>query len=241
MLVCAPRRLGVALNFDMTKTPAPCYNDHKKTVSREIRANLADHNNMILRENRPDNKLHDHRWTGNGFSGSFQFMPYVGREPVRPGEKLQRDLQAATNALENSRMLNNTSMGRGKVGMSEAPSQEERRAHDEALSSLRNFRKVGGFHERTDNPHVHVRNELDLSTQRQARLEEVHKSVQSMRTAGLASINSRMGTCGSLPELSKLTGEYGLKQWRSSTPWAIEDRHVAPASVPMPMAFAHPL
>jgi len=60
---------GVALDFDLTRTPAPVYLDAKKNQSRNYRANARDHSNMLLRESRPNNVLDEERWKGHGFPG----------------------------------------------------------------------------------------------------------------------------------------------------------------------------
>jgi len=102
----------------MTKTPTPAYVDTKRNNSREYRAVRADYSNMLLNEARPDNRLDESKWTGNAFAGHWNFVPYVGKGPIRPGVKLERDIQTYTLPKENAKLLNNSSMGRAQVHMS---------------------------------------------------------------------------------------------------------------------------
>lgn len=218
----APKRLGVALDHDLTKTPAPVYLNTRLNNSRDYRANVPNAENMMLGQSFP-NVYDDSRWHGNGMPGHVQFMPYVGREPLRPGAKLERDIQVSTLPREHGRPLNVTQMGRSKDSVKSCgmPSQDELRQHDEALTTMRNMRGLAREWERTENPHSHSRRQIDDNTQRQQRLGEQAEAIKGMRIAGLASINPRMGTCGSLPDLNTLRGSQGIDQWRTSTPWAI--------------------
>lgn len=238
--VCRPSRLGVALDHDMTKTPMPVYNDMKRSNSRAYRASIPDHSNMLLNERRNDNVLDEKHWQGKGFPGHFQFIPYLGRERIRPGVKVERDLQVSTTPFENSKPLNTTMMGRAQVQLASQPSEDERRAHEEAMSSIRSMQRYGEGHERAENPHAHARNELALSMKRQERLATLQSSVEGLRTAGLASVNPRMGTNGSLPDLMQLRGKAGMDQWRSSTPWSLDGSCNAPSAWPQAPVFAQP-
>merc|ERR1712226_189615 len=96
---------------------------------------------MVLGQGFP-NDYDDKRWSGNGMPGHVQFMTYVGREPIRPGAKLERDIQVSTMPLEQGRALNVTQMGRSKdkVLAVEMPAQHELQRHDEALATMRNMR-----------------------------------------------------------------------------------------------------
>ncbi|CAL1160941.1 unnamed protein product [Cladocopium goreaui] len=87
-------RVGLALDFDLTKTPAPAYLDTKKNLSREYRANIRDYQNMLINQVRLSNDLDPRRWEGNGFAGHVQYVPYIGTDLLRPGEKMERDMQA---------------------------------------------------------------------------------------------------------------------------------------------------
>ncbi|CAE8675976.1 unnamed protein product [Polarella glacialis] len=107
----ASRRLGVALDFDLTKTPAPVYMNMGRNMSREYRAGIADYSNMILASGKPCNDLDEKKWQGNGFAGHVQYVPYLGREPLRAGVKMERDIQVATMPRENGAPLNVTQMG----------------------------------------------------------------------------------------------------------------------------------
>merc|ERR1711968_121491 len=131
-----------------------------KNNSREYRGNIADYNNMLLRETRLDNRLDDEKFQGHGFPGHFQFIPYLGRAPIRPGEKRERDMQGNTLAFENARQLNTSAMGRAKFLFTNMPSAEERNAHDAALDHMRSMRSYARGHERQENGHGHARNEL---------------------------------------------------------------------------------
>eukprot|EP00928_Gymnodinium_smaydae_P034288 TRINITY_DN2433_c0_g2_i1.p1 TRINITY_DN2433_c0_g2~~TRINITY_DN2433_c0_g2_i1.p1 ORF type:complete len:243 (-),score=41.44 TRINITY_DN2433_c0_g2_i1:63-791(-) len=238
--VCAPRRLGVALNHDMTKTPAPVYMDLKKNDSRQYRAERRDVANAFLAETRINNDLDDRKWTGNGFPGKFQFVTRVGTDLLRPGVKMERDIQMSTLANDNSRQLNTTAMGRAQILFSSKPSAEEEMAHQRAMASMRSLRGHAEHHELAENPHAHRRNELELSMNRQTRISDIQQDMQGLRTAGQASINPRMGTNGSLPDLTRLRGRAGLELWRGSTPFALDPSLDAPAAWPPRPAFAHP-
>merc|ERR1712039_834249 len=102
------------------------------------------------------------------------------------------------------------------------PTQDELRQHDEALATMRSMRGLAREWERTENPHTHSRRQIDDNQQRQQRLTEQAEALKNMRVAGLASINPRMGTCGSLPNMETLRGSEGIHQWRTSTPWALD-------------------
>merc|ERR1712216_918969 len=190
----------------------------------------------------------DTKWQGNGFAGKFQYVPYFGKLPLRPGEKLERDIQINSLVYENERLLN-TSMLRpeaaASVQFARMPTEEETQRQDQAMTSLKTIRRYAEGHEKAEFPHVHARNELHLSMQRQARMMDQKEAVNCLRPAGLASINPRMGTCGSLPDLSGLSGNGGLDKWRKATPWSLDHSLSAPAGYTLryesaPASFVHP-
>mmetsp|Transcript_16281 Transcript_16281/g.44844 ORF Transcript_16281/g.44844 Transcript_16281/m.44844 type:complete len:227 (-) Transcript_16281:63-743(-) len=222
--VCAPRRLGVALDFDLVRTPAPAFLDARKQVGRQYRATRQNAENMILSQGFP-NDYDDERWRGHGFPGHVQFVSFVGAQPLRPGVKFERDIQMSTMPRENTRPLNVTQMGNYVERFLSAPSSEEdqRRAHGEAVASLRALRGVAEEAERRENPHSYCRREVEQSRLRQQRLEEQARALQGLRSAGLSSINPRLGTSSSLPDFKQLRGRAGNDTWRSSTPWAIDE------------------
>eukprot|EP00933_Yihiella_yeosuensis_P020684 TRINITY_DN16528_c0_g1_i3.p1 TRINITY_DN16528_c0_g1~~TRINITY_DN16528_c0_g1_i3.p1 ORF type:complete len:228 (-),score=41.00 TRINITY_DN16528_c0_g1_i3:215-898(-) len=222
---CAPRRLGVALDHDLTKTPAPVYLTLQKNESRQHRADMRDYNNMVLSQNIPNNVLDDKYWNGNGFAGHVQYVPYLGRESLRPGVKFERDIQVATMPNENGKALNVSQMARsaGMVQSTRALLAEEHVAHEKAIGSVRGLRAVAGRHHREEDGHNHHRKEVALNDERHQRIAEVAKVLPGLRSAGLASINPRLGTCGSLPNLNQLTGREGIKTWRTCTPWALNE------------------
>eukprot|EP00931_Biecheleriopsis_adriatica_P114722 TRINITY_DN90635_c0_g1_i1.p1 TRINITY_DN90635_c0_g1~~TRINITY_DN90635_c0_g1_i1.p1 ORF type:complete len:237 (+),score=31.73 TRINITY_DN90635_c0_g1_i1:80-790(+) len=219
---CAPRRLGVALDFDLSKTPAPVYIDTKKNNSREYRAGVKDVNNMLLGESRPTNDLDPRKWQGNGFAGHFQYVPYLGREPLRAGVKLERDIQMNTCPREEGKPLNVSQMTRsaGRLNFVRDLEEQERVAHEGAMSSMRNLRSVACTLHREEDGHRHHRNQAELNQQRQDRIHQVAEDMKGLRSAGLASINPRMGTTGSLPDLTRLRGSGGNHEWRNTAPWA---------------------
>merc|ERR1712039_502913 len=94
--------------------------------------------------------------------------------------------------------------------------------HDEAVATLRAKRGIALEAERYDNPHCHHRHEVHHNTMRQEAIQHQARALQNLRTAGKESINPRMGTCGSLPDLRSLRGREGNDAWRASTPWAID-------------------
>jgi len=108
------------------------------------------------------------------------------------------------------------------------------------MHAMRSVRSVAELHERSENPHAHQRNDLELALQRQARVDNLQRNTHGLRVAGLTSINPKMGTCGSLPDLKALRGREGLAVWRTSTPWSIDDNLVAPAAWPPATSFSHP-
>mmetsp|Transcript_85363 Transcript_85363/g.265358 ORF Transcript_85363/g.265358 Transcript_85363/m.265358 type:complete len:227 (+) Transcript_85363:75-755(+) len=221
--VCAARRQGVALDFDLTRQPAPVGLDFGKQVSRQFRATRPNAENMILNQPFPNHPTEE-LWQGHGFPGHVQFTPFVGTQLLRPGVKLERDIQIATMPRENSRPLNVTQMPEylDRFMSSAAPSEEGRRAHQEAVASLGAMRGFAEEAHRTEDPYRHRRREADLSLGRQRRLEDHARALQGLRSAGLSSINPRMGTSGSLPDLGQLRGREGMDAWRTSTPWAVD-------------------
>uniref|UniRef100_A0A7S1WR45 Uncharacterized protein n=1 Tax=Alexandrium catenella TaxID=2925 RepID=A0A7S1WR45_ALECA len=221
--VCAPRRPGVALNFDLARDPAPVHLDFKKQPSRDYRSTRQNAENMILTQGFPNNPTED-LWRGNGFAGCVQFTPFVGTQLLRPGVKLERDIQISTMPLENSRPLNVTQMPSylERFPSAAGSADEGRRVHEGAVASLRALRGFAEDSQRKEDPYMHRRHETELSHQRQRRLEEHSKALQGLRSAGLASINPRMGTSTSVPDLRQLRGREGMETWRSSTPWAVE-------------------
>jgi len=239
----ATRRLGVALDHGMTQTPAPVYINTKNFNSREYRANRADYDNMLLRETRIDNRHEDHSTTkshGNGFPGAVQFVQYLGKLPMRPGVKLERDCQMSTFCHDNSMPLNLSQMPGAGVKFAALPSSEEVRGHEVAMSSTRNLRQVAEAHHKQENPHLHIRNELDKSMQRQAAISEHAEKLRGMRQAGTACINPRLGTCGSLPDLTGLKGKDGLNKWRTCTPYSLDPALHNPAAYPFQATFVNP-
>uniref|UniRef100_A0A6U6NBY2 Uncharacterized protein n=1 Tax=Zooxanthella nutricula TaxID=1333877 RepID=A0A6U6NBY2_9DINO len=222
--VKASRRQGIALDYGLTQQPAPVHLKFAQCPSRDYRASIADHNNAVLSQPILDNSLDDRHWSGKGFPGHVQFMPYFGRELMRPGVKLERDVQVSQMPRENGRPLNVTAMGKSKdsVLSCSVPSLEECRRHDEAIASMRSMRGMARQSERLDNSHSFQRREVEHHNMRQQKLAEQAQAIKGMRTAGLASINPRLGTCGSLPDLNALRGKAGVDAWRTSTPWATD-------------------
>mmetsp|Transcript_35795 Transcript_35795/g.83245 ORF Transcript_35795/g.83245 Transcript_35795/m.83245 type:complete len:226 (-) Transcript_35795:82-759(-) len=220
--VCSSRRLGLATDFDLARTPAPVCLNLEKQTSRQYRATRQNAENMILGQGLP-NDFSDANWRGHGFPGHVQFAQFVGTQRLRPGVKLERDLHMSTMPMENSRPLNVTQM-HGYVAkfLSAAEPGEEERVHSEAVASLRAFRGLATEEHRRDNPHCFLRREVEQSLVRQQHLEDLAKAVQGLRTAGLSSINPRLGTSSSVPDLKHLRGREGNNTWRSSTPWALD-------------------
>ncbi|CAE7036851.1 unnamed protein product [Symbiodinium natans] len=218
----APKRKGIALDFDLVENPAPVYLDTKKNASREHRANIKDYNNMLINEVRAKNDMHPRHWTGNGFAGHVQYVPYIGTDPLRPGVKFERDMQISTMPMENGKPLNISQMTRSAsmVKFVSGVDDRERQAHDAAMTAARELRAVACNMHREEDGHNHYRNQVELNQQRQDRIRKVAEVLPGLRAAGVASINPRMGTCGSLPDLTTLRGRAGVNDWRTSTPWA---------------------
>jgi len=222
--VVAKRGQGCALDFSLTETPAPTYLNLTQNNSREYRGGVRDYNNMLLRESRPNNVLDDSKFKGNGFPGYFQYIPYFGREPMRPGPKLERDIQVSTAPFVNSRALNTTMMGPEAAILAKfarAPTEDEHAAHGLAMSHTRSLREVAPTMTKTDRDFAHFGKPRQESEQRQQRINELAKVLPGMRNAGLASINPRMGTCGSLPDMTRLRGKDGAAAWQTCVPWAL--------------------
>lgn len=226
--IVAPKRSGIALDFDLTKTPVNVYLDTRRNNSRAYRGGISDHNNMLLNERRQDNNVNNHnRWKGNGFKGNLQYVTYFGTNEIRPGVKLERDIQINTFPLENSRPLNTTQMGHAADVITirapdEAVPEEELRAHADAMRTIRETRKNAEYHEKWDTPHSYFYKPLEENTKRMQRIEELKQGIPGLRTAGLASINPKMGTSGSLPNIHGLQGTASNDAFRVSTPWAID-------------------
>ncbi|CAJ1334929.1 unnamed protein product [Effrenium voratum] len=220
---CRPKRLGLALDFDLTQTPAPAYLNTKKNPSRNYRAEIKDYNNMLINQVRPTNDLDPRHWQGNGFAGHVQYVPFIGTSPLRAGEKLERDMQISQMPRENGKPLNVSQMTRsaGMLGFTRALEDQERIAHEAAIDVTRDIRGVANALHRAEDGHNHYRNQVELNQQRHDRITKVAQALPGMRAAGLASINPRMGTCGSLQNLTGLRGQGGNEHWRTSTPWAL--------------------
>merc|ERR1719321_2337663 len=110
-----------------------------------------------------------------------------------------------------------------KVATTRAPTSDEHAAHERALSHTRALREVATHAHRTESHHAHFGKPHKDSEARQQRLDELAKALPGMRSAGLASLNPRMGTCGSLPDMTRLRGPQGIESWRISTPWALDN------------------
>merc|ERR1719408_729098 len=108
-----------------------------------------------------------------------------------------------------------------KVTTTRALTSDEHAAHERALSQTRALREVATNAHRSENHHAHFGKPQKDSEARQQRIDELAKALPGMRSAGLASLNPRMGTCGSLPDLKRLRGREGIDAWRMSTPWAL--------------------
>mmetsp|Transcript_29059 Transcript_29059/g.52947 ORF Transcript_29059/g.52947 Transcript_29059/m.52947 type:complete len:228 (+) Transcript_29059:56-739(+) len=218
-------RRGLALDLDFTQQPTGVHLKTSQYVSRDRRARNRDYHNMKIGENRPNNVMDPKHWEGNGFAGHVQYVPYFGRKEIRPGEKLNRDIQMATVPLDNLKPLNTTMMGRSKDALqfTRDISSETIEAHKAGLEVLKRHWTKAVHTEFQDDPHVHFRNPIDEVASGQARLQEVAVAMQRVRPAGLTCINPRMGTSGSLPDMGRLRGPGGLDMWRASSPFAIDE------------------
>jgi len=210
----------------MTRSPACVNLNFGRDTSRAYRATRNDHfNQSMTQASMPVNDLDERYWKGNRFPGLIQFVSGPSRNEVRGGEKLARDLMAPTLPFENARPLNTTQMGGHGVGngLVEAtmPGPEAIRAHDAAMASLAAFRGHASAAQRSENGHRFHRNERESALLRQRRIEEQSVALTGLRGAGLASVNPRMGSCGSLPDLRPLSGGECMDAWRESVPFAI--------------------
>jgi len=211
---------GIAVDLSFTERAKPVFMDLKKTYPRERRENDHTAMNMILNETRMDNRLEEnaHRWFNNGFQGNVQYVAYFGRAPIRPGEKLIRDVQTPMFPKEDGRPLNTSQMGRSgdKVKQRDLGGGTST-AHLESLDRLKQYRRTARWHEKNDDA-FHYKMSLP---------DPVPPNLEGMESAGLASINPSLGTCGSLPNLSDerttLAGSAFLNKWRRCTPFAYEE------------------
>eukprot|EP00434_Breviolum_minutum_P003894 symbB.v1.2.003421.t2/scaffold183.1/size281544/5 len=151
-----------------------------------------------------------------------QYVPYIGTDLLRPGEKMERDMQISTMPRENGKPLNVSQMTRsaGMLGFTRAPEEKERQAHATAIQATQNLREVASTLQRQEDGFNYYGNQAELNQQRQERITDVAQAMQGLRAAGLASINPRMGTIGTFTGLTGLRGEGGNHHWRQSTPWA---------------------
>eukprot|EP00397_Hematodinium_sp_SG-2012_P053426 GEMP01063768.1.p1 GENE.GEMP01063768.1~~GEMP01063768.1.p1 ORF type:complete len:235 (+),score=54.01 GEMP01063768.1:167-871(+) len=219
-IVTAKHEPGIAVDLPCTKRAKPVFIDFKRTYPREKRITDPTAMNMILDEKRIDNRVEENagRWANNGFQGNVQYVTYFGRAPIRPGEKLARDLQAPTFPKENTRALNTSQMGRaaGKVKQREL-SDGASAVHKESAEALRKWRSTARWHEKNDECY-HYRATLPKYSP---------PDLSNMNPAGLASIHPAMGTSGSLPDLSagrtNLAGHEFLDKWRNCTPYAYDE------------------
>merc|ERR550537_188781 len=128
-----------------------------------------------------------------------------------------------TAPFSNARPLNVSMMGTqaSKVQTSRALTIDEHDAHEKAMSMTRSLQQHATSMERAENHHALFIKQRHESDKRQQRLDDLQKALPGMRSAGLASLNPRMGTCGSLPDMKRLRGPEGIEDWRTCTPWAV--------------------
>lgn len=171
-----------------------------------------------------NNDLDPKRWKNNGFQGNIQFIPYVGRQEIRPGEKLYRDIQTSTFAKQNSKQLNTSQMAR--VAVAQRDFEAERiipKGHMYYMKTMRSTGKNAKAREFSENPYIYDAQRIQIARSReQAKLSQTMKeNLPEVRAAGLASINPTLGTSGSTPNLSRTfgpTGDAFLNGWRANVP-----------------------
>lgn len=224
--VAASQRTGLAVDGDMTRSPAAVNLNFKGVTSRAYCSTRNDHFNQSMTQAAlPVNNLDERCWQGNRLPGLIQYVTGPSRNEVRCGEKGSRDLMAPTLPFENARPLNTSQMWGHGVGngLAEAtmPGPEAMQAHDAAMASLAAFRGHASAAQRSENGHRFHRNERETALVRQRRIEDQAVVLKGLRGAGLASVNPRMGTCGSLPDLRPLSGAEAMDAWRESVPFAI--------------------
>lgn len=228
--VVAPRRPGIAMDFDFVTCPTPvALYLGNKCPSRDYRANLKDHNSMLLNGTAPKNDVNDtSKWKGNGFQGHVQYVTYFGKAPMRPCH-LDTDVQMNTFPKENAAALNTSQMRNPEAMKTRTdvgpPTAEELRTEGIHRESLRFQKQLNGHtleHDFRDNPHRFYYKPLHEYQERQNRLDKLTGLMQSTRAAGLASINPTMGTSGSLPNLKGLQTQEFFDSWKTSSPWAVD-------------------
>mmetsp|Transcript_48309 Transcript_48309/g.105157 ORF Transcript_48309/g.105157 Transcript_48309/m.105157 type:complete len:225 (+) Transcript_48309:64-738(+) len=214
-----PRRLGVAIDFELTRHPKPVFLDQDRNLSRAYRASRPDTVTAVLQQPVIDNRLDPKKWQGNGFQGHVQYVPYFGKNDIRPPH-YHKDLQFPTFPKENSRALNSSQMPGDMVQRRQEPTDQEMAMHDDAMKLTRTVNSYSELHHHHSNPHQYF-GVLDSLKKRDEQLAEITQRTKSVRAAGLAAINPAMGTSGSLPNLHGKTGKQMLNQWRSCSPWAL--------------------
>ncbi|CAD7976372.1 unnamed protein product [Amoebophrya sp. A25] len=186
----AERKQQVALNG------APVFLDMKREYTRDGRSNAKDYYNMLLEQPVIDNELRPERWQKNGFQGHVQYIPYVGRSEIRPGEKLVRDIQVPTFPKEMSRPLNRTQMARATVQIRDFASEKNNTGHEEYMATMKGNQKEATKREFSENPYVYSV-DIRQRTKEYDNLDSTLRARMSdVRPAGLASINPTLGTVG---------------------------------------------
>ncbi|CAD7953145.1 unnamed protein product [Amoebophrya sp. A120] len=200
--------------------PAPVFLDMHREYSREKRTDAKDYYNMLIQQPVIDNELRSERWQGHGFQGHVQYIPYVGRDEIRPGEKLVRDIQVPTFPKEMSRPLNRTQMARATIQIRDFASEKNNPGHDEYMRVMRENQKTATAREFSENPYIYghdigrrTRESEELTSKLKARMGDV-------RPAGLASINPTLGTIGMTPNLVGNEGPSAFDTWRTTAPYA---------------------
>eukprot|EP00391_Amoebophrya_sp_Ameob2_P004491 CAMPEP_0179009020 /NCGR_PEP_ID=MMETSP0795-20121207/16048_1 /TAXON_ID=88552 /ORGANISM="Amoebophrya sp., Strain Ameob2" /LENGTH=225 /DNA_ID=CAMNT_0020704187 /DNA_START=106 /DNA_END=783 /DNA_ORIENTATION=+ len=202
--------------------PGPVFLDMKREYGRDKRGTVRDYNNMLLNQPVIDNELRPDRWHGHGFQGHVQYIPYVGRDEIRPGEKLVRDIQVPTFPKEMVRPLNRTQMARATIQIRDFASEKNNPGHDAYMATMRENQKLATAREFSDNPYIY-------STDIKKRTQEGHdlnarltSHMKDLRPAGLASINPTLGTSGMTENLVGNAGPSAFDKWRVSAPWAFD-------------------
>lgn len=151
-------RKGHALLYDRQRVkhpglglhPPAIFNDWDRAYSRESRTQAADYNNMLLNQPVIHNKLDAAKWAGNGFQGHIQYVPYFGICDLRPGEKLQRDIQMSTMPREMSRELNRSQMARANIIMGD---MEKTKGHVECTEMMQELNSRASARQYAEDPY----------------------------------------------------------------------------------------
>jgi len=214
------KRVDTDIDASFFSRPKPVFLNQDRVYGRERRANDRTASNMILADSERivNNKVdkNAHKWENNGFQGHVQFVGYFGRERIRPGIKMERDMQMRTFPMEMAKPLNTSQMLNPDTIGTECKGAPLDPRHGDALDTLKKsrsaatFKEIKGNHFHFDYPVLGETGDVDIG---------------HMRAAGRASIMPSLGTAGKQKIFKHLSGKESLNVWRENTPFAVDAHH----------------